>query len=82
MGDHLQTEAAVPFFILSQIFFSHYHSFSIVLKHGKRVHFLNVIQSQDTCLQLMSSQSWASQGQRLSFLACNNLWPCAMVLLL
>ena len=31
MGDHLQTEAVVLIFILSQIFFSHYHSFSLVL---------------------------------------------------
>ena len=34
MDDHLQTEAVI-FYILSKSFFSHYHSFSLVLKLGK-----------------------------------------------
>ena len=27
----------------------------------------------------MWSQSWASRGQRLSFLVCNLLWPCPII---
>ena len=33
---------------LSKSFLSHYHSFSLVLKHRKSVHFRNVIQSSIT----------------------------------
>ena len=34
----------IIFYILSKSFFSHYHSFSLVLKHRKSVHLRNVIQ--------------------------------------
>ena len=45
MGDHLQYWSYF-FYMFSKSFFSHYHSFSPVLKrHSKSVHFLNVIQS-------------------------------------
>ena len=50
-----------------------------MLKHRKRVHFLNVILSVATRLQLMWSQSWASRGQRLSFLVCNLPWPFPII---
>ena len=40
----------IIFFILVGSFSSHYHSFSLVLKHRESLHFWNVIQSQ----------SWAS----------------------
>ena len=71
MGDQLQTEAVrgcadlIIFLILTVKSFSRqYHPFSLVLKYRESVR-----------LQLMWGKSWASQGRRLSFLACNLLWP-------
>ena len=51
MGDHLQSETGVvPIFILSQIFFRHYHSFSLVSKQDV---FLKSYTILDARLQLM-----------------------------
>ena len=48
MSDHLQTEAVVLIFILSQIFLISHHYFSLVLKHRKSMHFRNVLQFTHT----------------------------------
>ena len=45
MGDQLQTEAIVLIFLLVKSFSSHYHPFSLRLKHRQSVHFWNVMQS-------------------------------------
>ena len=51
MVDHLQRdEKLCCAFSSGSNYFSHYHSFSLVLKHRKRVHFWNVTLSVDTRL--------------------------------
>ena len=50
MGDKPALKLSPIFFLnyFSKYFLSHYHSFSLVLKHRKTVHFRNVIQSSIT----------------------------------
>ena len=68
------------FLYLSKYFFNHYHSFFLVLKHRKSAHFWNVMQYYTrACSHAIWSQSWASGGRRLSFLACNLLWHCFLI---
>ena len=60
---------------LCKSFSSHYHSFSRVLKHRRA--FLKCYIILDTRLHWVNVESVLGQleGRRLSFLACNLLWP-------
>ena len=55
--------------------FSHYHSFSLVLKYTESVHFRNVYDL--TPALAVSVDRVDLQGH--SFLACNLLCPCSLI---
>ena len=57
----------IIFFILSKSFFSHYHSFPLVLKHKKSVHIFEMLYIPQSYTRACRSQCWASGGRQLFF---------------